>query len=151
MRFEEIARYAVLSLLIPTPGSADDTVSENGWKVIQSVVTLGSIVATLVFVSEANARDVFCHPGMPSVEWNGERWQMPDYSGPLEVAIDSSFGQTVVSCVRNSIQMSAAPKGKCHFKAGTTTSVRTYKKMQWTVCRTDKIVNTDECVVQCDD
>jgi hypothetical protein len=111
-----------------------------------------TLACLLCGIGAANARNVYCHPGAPSVEWDGQRWQMAGYSGPLsEVSISNNFGQITVTCVRSAIQMSAFPKGKCHFKAGTKTSVRTYKRMEWSVCKTDKDMNVDECAVECDD
>lgn len=118
-------------------------------------LTIFALTAAITFallVRAARAENIYCYPGSPSVEWGGQRWQVPGYSGPLtEVTISNSFGPTMVTCVRNSIAIMASPKGHCHFKAGTKTSSRTYKKMEWTVCRTDKDMNMSECVVECDD
>ena len=113
---------------------------------------LFAIFLVMGSASAASAKNVVCHPGMPSVTWDGRAWQFPGYSGSLtEVTIGSNFGVEQVTCKRNSFEATTVVNGKCHFKAGSDVSVRKYLKMEWRVCETHKAENIEECVVECDD
>lgn len=119
---------------------------------MQSCLVMFVLICAL---SSANARNVYCHPGQPSVEWDGLNWVMSGYFGPLsEVTVSTSIADnetTVITCKRGSVEAYAFVKKKCRFAPGTKVIHRMKLKGEALVCHLDKALNETECIVECDD
>jgi hypothetical protein len=113
------------------------------------------LVLIVASISPVAARPVTCNVGPITEKWDGLQWGAVYYGDLKEVdLVTFPVGNKVVwqiDCKRETGE-TIAQTNQCHFAPGTPTTTHMIASMKYEVCKPSKgsIINTKECVVECD-